>query len=41
MQEFWTIIDNRHAGPFTAGQLADMHITPQTLIWHEGLTDWT
>ena len=39
--EYWTIIDNSHAGPFTAGQLADMKITPDTLIWHEGLTDWT
>lgn len=39
--EFWTIIDNSHAGPFTAGQLADMGISPETLVWHEGLADWT
>lgn len=38
--EYWTIIDNQHAGPFTAEQLADMGVTPDTLIWHEGLTDW-
>ena len=38
--EYWTIKDNRHAGPFTAAQLADMGIAPDTPVWHEGLTDW-
>ena len=38
--EYWTIKDDRHAGPFTAGQLADMGITPDTPVWHEGLPDW-
>lgn len=38
--EYWTIIDNRHAGPFTARQLADMDIRPDTPVWHEGLPDW-
>lgn len=38
--EYWTIKEGRHAGPFTAMQLADMDITPDTPVWHEGLTDW-
>ena len=38
--EYWTIKDNRHAGPFSAQQLADMGITPDTPVWHEGLPDW-
>lgn len=38
--EYWTIKDGQHAGPYTALQLADMGITPDTPVWHEGLTDW-
>lgn len=38
--EYWTIKEGRHAGPFTAMQLADMGIAPDTPVWHEGLTDW-
>lgn len=38
--EYWTIIDNRHAGPFTAEQLVEMGILPDTPVWHDGLPDW-
>lgn len=38
--EYWTIIDDRHAGPFTAGQLMDRGLTPETPVWHAGLPDW-
>lgn len=38
--EYWIIIDNKHAGPYSASQLIDAGLTPDTLVWHEGLTDW-
>ena len=38
--EYWTIIDDRHAGPFTAEQLMERGLTPETPVWHAGLPDW-
>lgn len=38
--EYWIIVDNRHAGPYTATQLVAAGLLPDTLVWHEGLTDW-
>ena len=38
--EYWIIIDNKHAGPYSATQLIDAGLTPETLVWHEGLADW-
>lgn len=37
---YWTIIDNRHAGPFTAEQLMERGLSPDTPVWHPGLPDW-
>lgn len=39
--DFWIIIDQRHAGPFSLEQLREQQITPDRLVWHDGLTDWT
>lgn len=39
--KYWIIIDDRHAGPFSAQQLLDTGLTADTLVWHEGLPDWT
>jgi hypothetical protein len=39
--EYWIIVYNRHAGPYSARQLLDAGLTADTLVWHEGLTDWT
>ncbi len=39
--DFWIIIDQRHAGPFSLEQLREQEITPDRLVWHDGLTDWT
>src|SRR5574344_326331 len=40
MQYF--IIENpQQAGPFTVEQLRTKNITPETLVWAEGMTDWT
>ena len=38
---YWIIIDDRHAGPFSAQQLIDTGLTADTLVWYEGLPDWT
>jgi hypothetical protein len=37
---YWIIVDDKHSGPYTAQQLIDSGIKPETLVWHEGLTDW-
>ena len=37
------IIDNngKQAGPFSLDQLAQQAITPETLVWKQGMQDWT
>ena len=39
--KYWIIVEDRHAGPFSAQQLVDTGLTPDTLVWYEGLPDWT
>lgn len=38
--EYWTIIDDRHAGPFSARQLIEMGIKADSPVWTSGLPDW-
>lgn len=38
--DYWIIVDDRHAGPYSAQQLVDAGLKPDTLVWHEGLADW-
>ncbi len=38
--EYWTIIDDRHAGPFAADELIGMGIKPDSPVWFSGLPDW-
>lgn len=40
MMKYWIIVDERAAGPFSAQQLLDSGLMPDTLVWCEGLTDW-
>lgn len=37
---YWTIIEDKHAGPFTAEQLLEKGLTAQTPVWYSGLPDW-
>ena len=30
----------RQTGPFTIDQLRAMHLTPETLVWREGMAQW-
>ena len=38
--EYWTIIDDRHAGPYSADELIGMCIKPDSPVWTSGLPDW-
>lgn len=39
--EYFIIENGQQAGPFTLEQLAEKHITSETLVWTEGMSDWT
>lgn len=41
MTHFFYADNNQQYGPFTFQELQTKNITPETLVWHEGLTDWT
>lgn len=38
--EFFMIENGQQVGPLTIAQLAEKHITSETLVWREGLADW-
>ena len=40
--EYFIIDKNgQQAGPFSLDQLAQKAITPETLVWAQGMADWT
>lgn len=39
--EYFIIENGQQAGPFTIAQLAEKHITSETLVWTEGMANWT
>ena len=39
--EYFIVENGKQAGPFTIAQLAERHIKSETLVWKEGMTDWT
>ena len=38
--KFYFIRDGKQIGPIEAQQLAQENITPQTMVWRQGLEDW-
>ena len=38
---YWIIVDDHHDGPYSGRQLVDNGLQPETLVWTEGLPDWT
>lgn len=38
---YFIIINNQQTGPYTLEELFDRHITSDTLVWTEGMTNWT
>lgn len=41
MEYFIIDENNQQAGPFSLEQLAEKAITPETLVWAQGMKDWT
>jgi hypothetical protein len=39
--QYFLIINEQQAGPFSKEELAGRHITSETLVWRAGLPDWT
>ena len=39
--EYFIYKDNKQQGPYTIGQLAEMGITSETLVWNESMKQWT
>lgn len=40
MKDIYIVRDGQRLGPFTEEQLVLEQLTPDTLVWHEGMTDW-
>ena len=39
--KYFIIDNNEQRGPFTIDELYHLHITSETLVWNETMTDWT
>lgn len=39
--EYFILVDNKQQGPYTMDELRRRNITSATLVWAEGMTDWT
>lgn len=38
---YWIVENEERVGPMSAEELLARNVTDETLVWHEGLTDWT
>ncbi len=38
--KYWVVIENTQKGPFSLDELKEHSLTPNTLVWHEGLSQW-
>ncbi len=38
--EYWAIINNQQTGPLTPAEIAALGITPDTMVWCNGMTRW-
>ena len=39
-EKFYFIRNGQQIGPIEAEQLAQENITPQTMVWRQGMEDW-
>lgn len=39
--DYWIAIDKKKTGPLTLADVRAMHLSPDTLVWHNGLSTWT
>ena len=40
MKQYYIICNDKQAGPYTLEELARLSLTPETIVWTEGMTDW-
>lgn len=38
--QYYVIINNQQSGPYDASLLSSLHLTPSSMVWREGMTDW-
>lgn len=38
--EYYVVLNRERKGPFTIDQLKTMGLTPNTMVWHKGLSNW-
>ena len=38
---YFILINNQQQGPYTLDELRSRNITSATLVWREGMADWT
>lgn len=38
--KFYLVRNNKKFGPYTVSQLLDLNLTPDTLVWSEGMAGW-
>lgn len=38
--QYWAVIDNERKGPMSLEELISFPISPETLVWREGLVEW-
>ena len=41
MKKYYIYQNNQQQGPFSTEELSNMNISPETLVWAEGMVDWT
>lgn len=39
--EYYVVLEEKRQGPFSVEELRTKNITRQTLVWREGMSDWT
>lgn len=39
--QYYYVADNKRKGPYSLSEILDARLTPDTLVWREGLKDWT
>ncbi|MCH5246828.1 MAG: DUF4339 domain-containing protein [Muribaculaceae bacterium] len=39
-EEYFIVVNNSHAGPYSVEQLKELNITPETYVWRRGMKQW-
>jgi len=41
VRKYFIVVGDEKQGPYTLSELENLEITPQTLVWSEGMNEWT